>query len=325
MPDVAIDTDGDMKADINIDTDNDGKANVNIHTIDVWKPGQDYNYQGFNYDTMKELLPYLNIDTDNDGRPDVNIDLDGDGVADINIDTDGDLIPDVDIDSTGDGKPDINVDSDGDGKPDENLMDITEWKPEHNVDSPFAYDTMKIEDQKELEDNGISVEKPDGSTFPPNMELKVTDVTVNQKAGVINGMGESLLSQQEVKQVFEIKLLENGKEIQPDGTLKIKIPITEEMVNAILVKQNKDGTYEKLNASIENGYLVYESDELGIVAIIADKNDPQKEVEGNYYPGANTGGALTGDTSNPLLCMGITFSSLSLLFFLLYKCNRKSN
>ncbi|MCI8541623.1 MAG: hypothetical protein HFE67_08975, partial [Erysipelotrichaceae bacterium] len=158
-----------------------------------------------------------------------------------------------------------------------------------------------------------------------NMELKVTDVTVNQKADVINGMGESLLSQQEVKQVFEIKLLENGKEVQPDGTLKIKIPITEGMINAILVRQNKDGTYEKLNASIENGYLVYESDELGIVAIIADKKNPDKEVQGSYYPGNSVGGALTGDTSNPLLYMGIGFSSLSLLFFLLYKCNRKSN
>ena len=103
-------------------------------------------------------------------------------------------------------------------------MDITEWKPDQNVDHPFEYDTIKIDKQNELEDNGIVVEKPDGSTFPSNMELKVTDVTVNQKADVINGMGESLLSQQEVKQVFEIKLLENGKEIQPDGTLKIKIP-----------------------------------------------------------------------------------------------------
>ncbi|MCI9313295.1 MAG: hypothetical protein HFE68_08075, partial [Erysipelotrichaceae bacterium] len=105
----------------------------------------------------------------------------------------------------------------------------------------------------------------------------------------------------------------------------IKIPITEGMINAILVRQNKDGTYEKLNASIENGYLVYESDELGIVAIIADKKNPDKEVQGSYYPGNSVGGALTGDTSNPLLYMGIGFSSLSLLFFLLYKCNRKSN
>ncbi|MCI9313256.1 MAG: LPXTG cell wall anchor domain-containing protein, partial [Erysipelotrichaceae bacterium] len=37
---------------------------------------------------------------------------------------------------------------------------------------------------------------------------------------------------------------------------------------------------------------------------------------------ANTGGALTGDTNNPLLYMGIGCTSLGLLFFLLYK-NKK--
>ncbi|MCI8541611.1 MAG: hypothetical protein HFE67_08910, partial [Erysipelotrichaceae bacterium] len=326
IPDINIDTNGDFKADFNIDTDNDGEANVNIGTIhSQWRPDHDYKVQNFAYDSIAKAEPLLNIDTDGDGRPDLNLDLDKDGVADLNIDLNGDGIPDVNIDGDGDGKPEYNLDPDEDGNPTNNVIQLDEWKPEHNVDNPFAYDTMKIEDQKELEDNGISVEKPDGSTFPPNIELKVTDVTVNQKADVINGMGESLLSQQEVKQVFEIKLLENGKEIQPDGTLKIRIPFTEAMVNAILVKQNKDGTYEKLNVSIENGYLVYESDELGIVAIIADKSDPQKEVEGSYYPGANTGGALTGDTSNPLLYVGIGFSSLGLLFYLLYKHKKEEN
>ncbi|MCI8541262.1 MAG: hypothetical protein HFE67_07090, partial [Erysipelotrichaceae bacterium] len=69
----------------------------------------------------------------------------------------------------------------------------------------------------------------------------------------------------------------------------------------------------RIEAQIEDGYLVYESDELGIVAVIAD----EKEVAGSYYPGANTGGALTGDTNNPLLYMGIGCTSLGILFFLI--------
>lgn len=173
-------------------------------------------------------------------------------------------------------------------------------------------------------DIGIIVEKPDGGQFPHNIVLKVTDVTVDKKADVMNAMGEQLAKEQEVKIVYDVKLLENGEEIQPDGILRIKIPLPDGMINAKLIKQNADGSYEKLNASIENGYLVYESDELGIVAIIADK-EPEKEVAGEYYPGANTGGALTGDTSNSLLYMGIGFSSLSVLFFLIYKHKEENN
>ncbi|MCI8541615.1 MAG: hypothetical protein HFE67_08935, partial [Erysipelotrichaceae bacterium] len=326
IPDIDIDTNGDFKADYNIDTDGDGKANVNIGPLmSEWKPNKDYMVQKFTYDTMNDLKPVLNIDTDGDGYPDLNIDLDADGKPDINIDTDGDLIPDVDIDSTGDGKPDINVDNDGDGKPDENLMDITEWKPDHNVDSPMEYDTMKIEDKNELEDNGVIIENPDGTPFPPNWELQVEDVTVNEKANVINKMGDQIAETQEVKKVYDVKLLEDGKDIQPEGTLKIKIPIDENMINAYLVKLNENGKYERIEAILENGYLVYESDELGIVSIIADivENEPSNEIKGSYYPGDNVGGALTGDTTDTMLYISIGWLSLGILLLILFKYNLK--
>ncbi|MCI8541043.1 MAG: hypothetical protein HFE67_05975, partial [Erysipelotrichaceae bacterium] len=46
---------------------------------------------------------------------------------------------------------------------------------------------------------------------------------------------------------------------------------------------------------------------------------PNGEVQGSYYPGDNVGGALTGDTSNSLLYMSITFASFGILCFLWYK------
>ena len=46
---------------------------------------------------------------------------------------------------------------------------------------------------------------------------------------------------------------------------------------------------------------------------------PNGEVQGSYYPGDNVGGALTGDTSNLLLYMSITFASFGILCFLWYK------
>ncbi len=281
-----------------------------------------YTYQGFAYDTDVECEPYLNLDTDGDGRPDINLDLDGDGKPDINIDVDGDRIPDTNIDSTGDGKPDINVDTDNDGNPDENIVEITEWKPEHNVDKPFVYDMMKIESRPKLEDQGVIIEKPDGGNFLPNMALKVIDVTAEKKEAVTSKAADLIKEGQEVKQVYEIKLLENGIEVKPDGIWKIRIPIADDIKNPTLIRQKKDGSYEKIDAIIEGGYLVYESDELGIVSIIGDLSS---EIQGSYYPGDNVGGALTGDTTNLTLYMVICLYSLVILLCVIHKHQQKNN
>ena len=174
IPNINIDTNGDMKADFNISKDN-LIPSINIGTVHTpWTPKKDYTYQGFSYDTDKECKPYLNIDSDGDGRPDINIDTDGDGNPDINIDIDGDGIPDTNIDGDGDGIPDINVDTDGDGTPDENIKDITEWKPNKNVDGDVPYDTMIFDEEQK---------KPDEPTKPKND----TDVKGSYYPGDNNG------------------------------------------------------------------------------------------------------------------------------------------
>ncbi|MCI8850944.1 MAG: hypothetical protein HFE82_05320, partial [Erysipelotrichaceae bacterium] len=174
IPNINIDTNGDMKADFNISKDN-LIPSINIGTVHTpWTPKKDYTYQGFSYDTDKECKPYLNIDSDGDGRPDINIDTDGDGNPDINIDIDGDGIPDTNIDGDGDGIPDINVDTDGDGTPDENIKDITEWKPNKDVDGDVPYDTMIFDEEQK---------KPDEPTKPKND----TDVKGSYYPGDNNG------------------------------------------------------------------------------------------------------------------------------------------
>ena len=191
--------------------------------------------------------------------------------AQINVDLDDDGIPDVDIDGDGDGEPDINIDTDGDGKADENIIKITEWKPGHNVDDPFPYVTMKFEEKKELEANGVKVEKPDG-TFAPNITLKVTDIT-KDKQSEVGEKAKDLIGEQSVIQVFDVKLLENGKEIEPDGILKVKIPVKSNIPNPSLLILNEAGEYEKVEAVFEDGYLIYETDRLGQFTVIGDITD----------------------------------------------------
>ena len=295
-------------------------ATVNLVEIHEWKPGKDYKKGNFPYDSIgEEVKPQINIDTDDDGRPDINLDFDGDGVPDINIDTDGDNIPDINIDSTGDGKPDVNVDTDDDGEADENIVKITEWKPEHNADKPFPYDTMKFEEKTKLEDNGIIVEKPDGTTFSPSLTLKVTDITKDKVEAVTDKISNNLDEGQEVIQVFDVKLLENGKEIQPDGTLRVKIPVKSGIKNPSLYILNEAGEYEKVEAEFKDGYLIYETDWLGEVAVIGNEDELDTDVNGAFYPGANMGGALTGDTTNTMMYIGLGCMSIGIMLLVLYK------
>ena len=260
---------------------------MNIATIESWNPNKNFKHNKFEYDTV-DHKPYLNIDTD------------------------------------GDGRPDINIDTDGDGKADENIIKITEWKPGHNVDDPFPYDTMKFEEKKELEDNGVKVEKPDG-TFAPNITLKVTDIT-KDKQSEVGEKAKDLIGEQSVIQVFDVKLLENGKEIEPDGILKVKIPVKSNIQNPSLLILNEAGEYEKVEAVFEDGYLIYETNRLGQFTVIGDITDQEPtDVGGSYYPGdnaggaQNVGGALTGDTTNMMIYMGLGCMSIGMMLFIVFK------
>ncbi|MCI9525234.1 MAG: hypothetical protein HFF01_09465, partial [Erysipelotrichaceae bacterium] len=319
IPNINIDNNGDMKADLNISKD--GKTpSVNIVEIHEWKPKHDYAQGNFQYDSIgadpDEPKRETNIDTDGDGRPDVNIDFDGDGKPDINIDMDGDEIPDIDIDTNGDGKPDINIDTDGDGKADENLYEINEWKPNKDGEKDgLPFDTIEIERKPDLEDNGIKVEKPDGTPFLPNYAIRVEDVTDSEKENIQTNAKDIIEEKQEVKKVFDVKLLKDNIEVQPDGTLKIKIPY-DQISNPILIRKNANGTYEKINFTIENGYLTYETDKLGIVSLIGDKTEDNSktDVQGNYHQ--NVGGALTGDGTNMYINLLMVFGSITTIIYL---------
>ena len=118
-----------------------------------------------------------------------------------------------------------------------------------------------------------------------------------------------------------MKLLENGKEIEPDDILKVRIPVKANIQNPSLLILNEDGEYEKVEATFEDGYLMYETDRLGQFTVIGDivDQEPDSEVKGNYYPGDNMGGALTGDATNVMLYMGLGCMSLGMMLLVLFK------
>lgn len=312
-PDLNIDTDGDGKADINVDQDEDGKADLNIVKVTKWDPSVCVNDQAEEYCTDADLIPNINVDLDGDERPDINIDLNQDG------------IPDIDIDTDGDGIADINIDEDKDGKADTNIRKMNDWKIDPQV---FEVDGVKFQTMtgltpdtnKELEDNGVKVENPDGE-FAGNITLKVTDIT-KTKQDEVKEQAKDLLGEHSVIQVYDVKLLENGEAIEPNGRLRVKFPMKANIQNPQVLILNENGEYEKIDAIGEDGYLIVETDRLGQFVIsgdIVEAEPDDTDVKSGYYPGDNMGGALTGDGTDIMMFMGTCCLALGMMCFQLKK------
>lgn len=282
IPDLNIDTTGDMKADINIDRNNDGildPKDLNITgEIKAWVPKTDYTKDEFLYDTQTDFIPKINIVTTDQMKPDINIDLTGDGLPDINIDINGDGIPDTNIDSTGDGEPDFNLDPDRTGTPQSNIIKITTWTPTLSGEKDgIGFNTMgdlKLNDVLTDDDSGSQIQKPGGG-FLPNYSLKVDSIkdSIDQTDKEI--IEDFVEGDTEIKDILDVKLSDGTSIIQPDGSVKVRIPISDELAESNTVKvvvEQADGTYKEVEATIKDGYLEYETDYLGKVGIIADKD-----------------------------------------------------
>lgn len=59
--------------------------------------------------------------------------------------------------------------------------------------------------------------------------------------------------------VYEISLVKDGKVVQPNGEITVKIPVPETMDGNVckVYRQEDDGTYTDMNAVYQNGYMVF--------------------------------------------------------------------
>lgn len=354
LPYTNIDTNGDGIADTNIDLDGDGTPDLNIGIVHEWNPyiEVDIDNDGvIDFKTGSDIPWERNIDSDNDKRPDINVDVDKDGIADINIDTDNDFSkPEINIDNKGDGMPHINVDDNEDGKPDRNIVIFTKWEPKDDVKGNILYDTMynlKANDTLVHEETKIVVESPPDYAFLPNNALKVEDQTKEKADQIQSELSDKLSDTQMVEQVYRISIInEFGEETPVQDVLKVRIPMQKDVRNPIIYLTKKNGSFVKVDGSVEDGYFVFETDELGLLSIIANREDsdmndqnplppnddadtpkdadkPSTDVQGSYtdkptiheQTTTSIGGAYTGDTTNCMLLVVCSISSFVCLLF----------
>lgn len=207
---------------------------------------------------------------------------------------------------------------------------------------------MEIKKKEILEDGGVQVEKP-GGTFLPNFAIRVKGVTNDVEEEVKEAIG-NVFQDKEVKNIYDVSLWQDNTQVQPDGTVRVKVPYDNTLKNPKVIIELEDGTFKEVEARIENGYLVYDSNYLGKIGIVDDKEvvdpapdpkpdptptpnppventtpsidtkNPDTSVKGTYINGM--GGAMTGDTATTFLYICILLLSGG---YLSYLVKRKRN
>lgn len=122
------------------------------------------------------------------------------------------------------------------------------------------------------EKTGVTVEYLLGA-FNGNVTLNAEAVTSGKVFEIVNSEKGSFK-----KTVYNITTSVNGKVAQPNGTVSVKIPLPEgysaEETNVYYVSEN--GTLEKLECRVENGYIIFETDHFSYYAVVdeTESNEP---------------------------------------------------
>lgn len=145
---------------------------------------------------------------------------------------------------------------------------------------------------KTITDSGtnIKLETQDG-IIPNNTIMNITEITTGN---VFNKIKNTLSEIKNFK-AFDITLKSDGINIQPNGKVKISIPIPTDYDTSKLVvyRVEEDGTKTEYQVNILNGYATFETDHFSTY-VLGEKTEVSNEAQDN----ANEN---TGETNNTKL------------------------
>ena len=117
------------------------------------------------------------------------------------------------------------------------------------------YSQLFVEiEKKELHDinSNIVLEDSDYKAIPENTELRVENTETKPD-----------------KVSYNITLITNGKEVQPNGSVTVRIPVPANMNGADckVYRKEADGTYTDMNAVYQDGYMVFTTDHFSVYVL----------------------------------------------------------
>lgn len=141
-----------------------------------------------------------------------------------------------------------------------------------NVTIHFSEELPQIiEDSK----TGITISEETLGVFPNNTILVIDE---------LSSASDSI--------TYEITLQKDGEEIQPNGTVTVKIPVPKEIDGTAckVYRQESDNTYTDMNAVYQDGYMVFTTDHFSrYVLTESDPNDTGATANEFEYTVLNDG------------------------------------
>lgn len=127
---------------------------------------------------------------------------------------------------------------------------------------------------KSYSSNGIEV-IPASSTVESNIVLHSYLVVDKNEVptNILKGDAET----------YSITMYKDGKETQPNDTITVRIPLSEKFVDLDkseikVYRHNEDGTITDMNATIVDGYAVFETNHLSYYSVVAEEDLPNPIV-----------------------------------------------
>lgn len=126
-------------------------------------------------------------------------------------------------------------------------------------------------------DGDVEIIAPDN----PDLNFDIDSVEKNNKTFLLveQSIKENTTVESEVIKVFDISLKNNdGVNVQPNGTVKVKLPLDwEGKKNYKVYRVNDDGTLTDMNAFQEGSHMVFETDHFSIYVIVEEKSEEKPE------------------------------------------------
>lgn len=177
-------------------------------------------------------------------------------------------------------------------------------------------------------DTGISMEYEDGSVFDAQAELVVTPQSKDEMSK-LNGTIDKAAKGLTLAGLYDIQLLKNGVAIQPDGKVRISIPLTDAMkamTDLKVVYINDDGNVTIIPSQIVDGKIIFTTDHFSYYGIIGKaaatpepkpepKPEPEKKTPTKTTDGKTKASAVksktppTGDALRVLPLVILIFAS----------------
>ncbi len=142
-------------------------------------------------------------------------------------------------------------------------------------------DEVKSEALEKAEDteNEIEILAPADPDTTFTVE-NVADEADERYALVVETL-ESYEGDAAVETVYDITLENSeGVSVQPDGTVQVKLPVAEDHSNYKVFRINDDGTYTDMNATVVDGYVVFETDHFSLYVIVDTSEKHEHEYNG---------------------------------------------